>query len=123
MSQVAVQEMSNGENAEHLKRNKVAEIKLQMYSCVRYVLENLDARYLRKDLEIYKVVRVVDPRLRKTTKLNNGTRGKCLSKLLRIFEVPLHRFVDPKRVLQSHELYGFYDKPNHHRSSGAMLCT
>ena len=69
------------------------------------MLENLDARFPKKDLEIYKEVRVVDPRLRKRTKLSNDTHGKCVSKLLRIFEVPLHGFIDPKRVLQSHTVF------------------
>jgi hypothetical protein len=46
------------------------------------MLENLDARFPRKDLEIYKVVRVVDPRLRKRTKLSNDTYERCASKLL-----------------------------------------
>jgi hypothetical protein len=59
----------------------------------------------KKDLEIYKVVRVVNPRLRKRTKLSNDTHGKCVSKLLRIFEVPLHRFIDPKRMFQSHTVF------------------
>ena len=94
-----------GDNAGHLTRKKVAEIKLQMYSCVKYMLENLDARFPKKDLEIYKVVRAVDPQLRKRTKLSNDTHGKCVSKLLRMFEVPLHGFIEPKRVLQSHTVF------------------
>jgi hypothetical protein len=59
----------------HLKRKEVAEIKLQMYSCVKYMLDNLDARFPKKDLEIYKVARVVDPRLRKRAKLSNYTHS------------------------------------------------
>jgi hypothetical protein len=94
-----------GENAGHLKRNEVAEIKLQMYSCVKYMLENLDPRFPIEDLEIYKLVRVVDPRLRKYATLSDETHGNCISKLLHIFEAALHGFVDPKRVLQSHMVF------------------
>ena len=82
-----------GENGGVLNNTAIAEMKEQMLLCVYFMQENLTERFPETDLYVYKLLRVVDPRLRKRPKLGKLTHGECVKGLLHIFEVPLHGFV------------------------------
>ena len=94
-----------GDRGGVLNGTKVLELKLKMFLCVHFMLENLDLRFPKEDLYVYKLLRVVDPRLRRRLKLGGMTHGECVKHLLHIFEVPLYGFVDAKKVLQSHTVF------------------
>jgi len=94
-----------GGNGGVLNNTARAEIKEQMLLCVHFMQENLTERFPEADLYVYKLLRVVDPRLRKRPKLGKLTHGECAKGLLHIFEVPLHGFVNEKKVLASHSAF------------------
>ena len=94
-----------GGNGGVLNNTARAEIKEQMLLCVHFMQENLTERFPETDLHVYKLLRVVDPRLRKRPKLGKLTHGECAKGLLHIFEVPLHGFVNEKKVLASHSAF------------------
>ena len=54
-----------GENGGVLNNTAIAEMKEQMLLCVRFMQENLTERFPETDLHVYKLLRVVDHRLRK----------------------------------------------------------
>ena len=94
-----------GENGGVLNNTAIADVKTQMLLCVHFMLENLCERFPETDLYVYKLLRVVDPRLRRRPKLGNHTHGDCARELLHIFEVPLHGFVSSVKVLESHTAF------------------
>ena len=76
-----------------------------MYLYVHYMLDNLNARFPLPDMAIYRLVRCVDPRLRRRPKLGSKTHAECVASLLHFFDLPAHAFVDPRKVIASHKSY------------------
>ena len=91
-----------GERGGVLRPHEISDLKEKMLLCAHFMLENLSERFPHEDLYVYEILRVVDPRLRRRPKLGKRTHADCVRALLHVFEIPLHGFIEPKKVLQSH---------------------
>ena len=94
-----------GERGGVLGRSKVLALKMKMYLCAHYMLENLGERFPNEDLKVYELLRVVDPRLRRRPRLSEKTHADCVKDLLHVFEIPLNGVVDPTKVIRSHAAF------------------
>ena len=53
-----------GINGGIIQTSQRAALKKEMYMCVHFMLEQLKERFPEEDMQVYKLIRVVDPRLR-----------------------------------------------------------
>jgi hypothetical protein len=85
-----------GANGGTLSRTIVYDLKHKFYLAVSFMLESLHIRFPAADMHVHKLVRCVDPRLRRTPNLDGKTHVYyCVKHLLYYFEVPLFGYVEP----------------------------
>jgi hypothetical protein len=88
-----------------LRPREISDLKEKMLLCAHFMLENLSVRSPHEDLYAYEILRVADPRLRRRPKFGKRTHADCVRALLHVFGMPLHGFIAPKKVLQSHSAF------------------
>ena len=96
-----------GINGGIIQTSQRAALKKEMYMCVHFMLEQLKERFPEEDMRVYKLIRVVDPRLRRRPELSGMLHSECVKMLLHYFEIPLFGFVDASEVLRGHSAYMF----------------